>query len=93
MPAASVPFCDKGHSGDAGDDVPWVVEGRLTMAPWSSPAQAGRGTMGLLMSDITLIEPMLDETAWLRDGLGAWAYETDVARDAYEYEATEPVAD
>jgi hypothetical protein len=29
--------------------------------------------MGLLMSDTMLIDPMLDDTVWLRDGLGAWA--------------------
>ena len=43
--------------------------------------------MGLLMSDTTLIDPMLDETLRLRDGLGAWAYGPDAAPDPYESEA------
>ena len=45
--------------------------------------------MGLLLSDTTLIDPMLDETLRLRDGLGEWAYDLDVARDAYGYEAAD----
>jgi hypothetical protein len=32
---------------------------------------SGRGTMGLLMSDTLLIDPMMDETLRLWDGLGA----------------------
>jgi hypothetical protein len=46
--------------------------------------------MGLLMSDTTLIDPLLDDTLWLRDGLGAWAYTTDVASDPYENEMADP---
>jgi hypothetical protein len=45
--------------------------------------------MGLLMSDTVLIDPMLDDTLRLRDGLGAWAYALDVARDPYEHEVTD----
>jgi hypothetical protein len=40
--------------------------------------------MGLLMSDTMLIDPMLDDTAWLRASLGAWACGLDVASDRYE---------
>ena len=47
--------------------------------------------MGLLMSDTTLIDPLLDATLWLRDGLGAWAYATDVAREPYEHESSDPI--
>ena len=46
--------------------------------------------MGLLMSDTVLIDPMLDETLRLRDGLGAWAYATDVVGDPYDYESADP---
>ena len=46
--------------------------------------------MGLLLSDTALLDPLLDETLWLRDGLGAWAYEVDAARDPYEHEAGDP---
>ena len=44
--------------------------------------------MGLLMSDTTLIDPTLDDTAWLRESLRDWTYEQDAARDAAEHEAT-----
>lgn len=84
MPATFVPFCDKGHSGDDGDYVPWVVEGMLTTAPWSSPAQAGKGTTGLLMSDITLFDPTVSETLRLLDDLSELAYGYNAARDSYE---------
>ena len=46
--------------------------------------------MGLLLSDTVLLDPLLDETLRLRDGLGAWAYAPDVARDPYDYEAADP---
>ena len=46
--------------------------------------------MGLLMSDTMLIDPLLDDTMRLRDGLGAWAYAPDAARDVYEHEAADP---
>jgi hypothetical protein len=45
--------------------------------------------MGLLMSDTVLIDPLLDEMLRLRDGLGAWAYALDLARDPYEHEAAD----
>ena len=48
--------------------------------------------MGLLMSDTLLIDPMLDETLRLRDGLSEWAYGLDVARDPYDHEAVGPTA-
>ena len=46
--------------------------------------------MGLLLSDTVLIDPLLDETLRLREGLGAWAYEVDAARDPLEYESGDP---
>ena len=46
--------------------------------------------MGLLMSDTVLIDPLLDETLRLRDGLGAWAYALDLGRDRFEHEAPGP---
>ena len=46
--------------------------------------------MGLLLSDTVLIDPLLDETLRLRDGLGAWAYAMDAAPDPYESEAIDP---
>ena len=46
--------------------------------------------MGLLMSDTVLIDPLLDETLRLRDGLGAWAYAPEVASDPYDCEAADP---
>jgi hypothetical protein len=45
--------------------------------------------MGLLMSDTMLIDPMLDDTAWLRDSLGAWTYGPDVASERYEDEPSD----
>jgi hypothetical protein len=45
--------------------------------------------MGLLMSDTMLIDPMLDDTAWLRASLGAWACGPDVASDRYEDESSD----
>ena len=45
--------------------------------------------MGLLMSDTMPRDPLLDETLRSWDGLGAWAYELDVARDPYEHEAAD----
>ena len=47
--------------------------------------------MGLLMSEITLIDPTLDDTTWLRESLSDWTYEQDAARDAGEYEAAHPL--
>jgi hypothetical protein len=41
------------------------------------------------MSDTTLLDPLLDETLRLRDGLGEWACALDVARDVYDYEAAD----
>lgn len=46
--------------------------------------------MGLLMSDTMMVDLTLDDTTWLRESLGEWAYEQDAARDAAEYEATHP---
>jgi hypothetical protein len=46
--------------------------------------------MGLLLSDTVLIDPLLDETMRLRDGLGEWAYALDIAGDPYDYEAADP---
>ena len=46
--------------------------------------------MGLLMSDTLLIDPLLDDTLRLRDGLGAWAYAVGVASDPFDYEAADP---
>ena len=46
--------------------------------------------MGLLMSDTVLIDPMLDDTAWMRDTVSDWAYAMEADRDAYEYEAAGP---
>ena len=46
--------------------------------------------MGLLLSDTMLVDPLLDDTMWLRDGLGAWAYALDVASDPYDHEAVDP---
>jgi hypothetical protein len=45
--------------------------------------------MGLLMSDTVLIDPLLDETTRLRDGLGEWAYALEMSRDAYGDEAAD----
>ena len=42
------------------------------------------------MSDTMLIDPMLDDTLRLRDGLSEWAYAMDAARDCYEHEAADP---
>jgi hypothetical protein len=47
--------------------------------------------MGLLLSDSTLIDALLDETLRLWDGLGAWAYAPDVASDPYAHEVADPV--
>jgi hypothetical protein len=46
--------------------------------------------MGLLMSDTLLIDPLLDETLRLRDGLGAWAYAPGVARGVDEHGVAYP---
>jgi len=48
--------------------------------------------MGLLLSDTVLLDPLLDETLRLRDGLGAWAYTPDAVHDAYEHEPADPGA-
>jgi hypothetical protein len=40
--------------------------------------------MGLLMSDTTLIDPLLDDTFRLQDDLVEYAYATDVAHDEGE---------
>ena len=45
--------------------------------------------MGLLLSDTMLIDPLLDDTMRLRDGLGAWAFATDDARDGHDHEAAD----
>jgi hypothetical protein len=45
--------------------------------------------MGLLMSDTTLIDPMLDTTAWMHESLSEWVYAIDAARDASEYEVAD----
>jgi hypothetical protein len=45
--------------------------------------------MGLLMSDTVLIDPMLDDTAWLRESLSEWVHAPDALRDSYEHEAAE----
>jgi hypothetical protein len=45
--------------------------------------------MGLLISDTMLIDPMLDDTTWLRDSLGAWAYALDVASNRHEDESSD----
>ena len=37
--------------------------------------------MGLLMSDTTMIDPLLDEVIWARDAVGAWAYALDATPD------------
>ena len=47
--------------------------------------------MGLLMSDALLIDPMLDDTLRLRDGLSEWAYAMDPMCDRYEHEAADPI--
>ena len=49
--------------------------------------------MGLLLSDTTLLDPLLDETLRLRDGLGAWAYAMDVVGDARQCEVADPATD
>ena len=46
--------------------------------------------MGLLLSDTVLLDPLLEDTMRLRDGLGAWAYALDAASDRYDYEAADP---
>ena len=46
--------------------------------------------MGLLMSDTGLIDPMLDDIAWLRDTVSDWAYAMEADRDACEYEVADP---
>jgi hypothetical protein len=48
-------------------------------------AESGRGTMGLLMSDRVLIDPLLDETLRRWDDLGDWAYTLEMSRDVYEF--------
>ena len=49
--------------------------------------------MGLLMSDTTLIDPVLDDTCRLQDSLVEYVYATDLVREDSEYEAPEPTAD
>ena len=46
--------------------------------------------MGLLMSDTTLIDLLLDGTLRLRDGLGEWAYALDATCDGDEHGAEDP---
>jgi len=53
------------------------------------PTGRGRRTTGLLISDTVMLDPLLDDAMRMRDGLGAWPYATDVARDAYEHEAAD----
>lgn len=45
--------------------------------------------MGLLMSDTVLLDPLLDETMWLRDGLREWPSVQDVVRDADDREVAD----
>ncbi len=45
--------------------------------------------MGLLLSDTVLLDPLLDETLRLRDGLGGWESKLPAAYDLYEHEATD----
>ena len=42
--------------------------------------------MGLQMSELLLLDPLLDVALRLVDGLGEWTYELDVARDLDEHE-------
>jgi hypothetical protein len=42
--------------------------------------------MGLLFSDTMLIDPMLDDTAWVHDSLREWARASDASRDGTEDE-------
>ena len=60
------------------------------IAARAGSARRWRRTMGLLLSDTVLIDPLLDETMRLRDGLGEWAYAPDAARDVYEHELPDP---
>jgi hypothetical protein len=46
--------------------------------------------MGPLMSDITLIDAMLDETLRLLDGLSELAYTPDSTCAGYEHKAEDP---
>jgi hypothetical protein len=45
--------------------------------------------MGLLMSDTVLIDPLLDDTVRLRDGLGAWACALDATCHGSVHEAAD----
>lgn len=45
--------------------------------------------MGLLLSDTVLIDPLLDETLRLRDGLGDWPYALEVVSHADERETAD----
>jgi hypothetical protein len=47
--------------------------------------------MGLLLSDTTLIDPLLDDTVWLRDGPGVWAYAPDASSAGYDQAVADPV--
>jgi hypothetical protein len=46
--------------------------------------------MGLLLSDTTLIDPMLDDTLRLLDYLSEGPYAMDAARNPYQHEAADP---
>jgi hypothetical protein len=48
--------------------------------------------MDLLMIETTLLDPMLDATAWWHDTLSEWVYATAAARDAAEDEAADPIS-
>ena len=45
--------------------------------------------MGLLMSDTLLIDPLLDETVWSRDAVGAWAYALDATDGGDQHETAD----
>jgi hypothetical protein len=49
--------------------------------------------MGLLMSDTTLIDPILDDMCRLQDSLVEYVYATDLVCDESESEASEPTAE
>ena len=48
--------------------------------------------MGLLMSDITLIDPSVTDTMRLLDDLSDLAYRYDAARDSYEDDGADTLA-
>jgi hypothetical protein len=50
--------------------------------------QDGRATMGLLMSDTMLIDPMADDATWLAERLREWSYGPWCAPDADDLEGS-----